>query len=84
MFELVTLALFVVLPAAIGYLSASYWTALLPGVSLAAAIVDYATDPPDATDEVDVSPGLWIAFSGVAVVICLVGAAARRRTRSGA
>ena len=79
MFELVALVLFVVLPAALGYISASYWAALLPAASLIAAVISYASDPPEGTDEVDVLPGLWIALSVIAVVISLVATTVRRR-----
>jgi hypothetical protein len=80
-FELVPLVLFIAAPWALGYMSASYWAALLPAASLIAAVANYASDPPEGTDEVDVLPGLWIALSAIAVVICLIAAAVRRRTR---
>jgi len=79
--ELVALILFVVMPGALGYLFASYRAALLPGASFLAALVNYASDPPAGTDEVDALPGLWILLSAVAVAICLAAAAVRRRAR---
>ena len=80
-FELVTLILFVGLPLALGFGTGSYWAALLPAASLVTAVVSYVADPPAGTDEVDVLPGLWIAFSAVGVLVCLGGAARRRRSR---
>jgi hypothetical protein len=78
-FELVALILFIALPWTLGYKSARYRAALLPAISLITAIANYAANPPAGTDEVDVQPGLWIAFSAVAVVVSLSATAVRRR-----
>jgi hypothetical protein len=66
--ELLALFLFVAAPWALGYLSASYWEALVPAASLVAAVANYASHPPQGRDEVDVLPGLWVALSAVAVL----------------
>jgi hypothetical protein len=79
--ELLTLLLFIGVPWAVGYGTASYRAALLPAASLVAALVRYAADPPAGADEVDVLPGLWVVFSAVAVLVCLGGATLRRRSR---
>jgi hypothetical protein len=71
---------FVVAPAALGYLSRSYKVALIPGVALALAIIGYLIDPPAGTDEADVLSGLYIVFSAAAVAVCLAAAAFRRRS----
>jgi hypothetical protein len=82
MFELIGLVLFVLLPWLIGYGSGSWWTLLLPAASLVAAVVAYVVHPPGHSDEVDVEYGLWIAGSGVAAVVCVVGILVRRRRRA--
>ncbi len=80
MFEVLALLLFVVAPAIVGYRSASYRAAAIPGVLLIAAVVSYAADPPVGTDEVDVLPGVWILLSALAVLVSLGGAALRQHS----
>ena len=77
------LLLFVGGPWALGYGTARYWWALVPAVVLVFAVLSFAADPPpgEYPDEVDVQAGLFIVFSAVAVVVCLAGAAVRRRSR---
>jgi hypothetical protein len=83
MLELVLLLLFVGVPWAMGYGTARYWATLLPAAMLVVAVLSYAADPPpgEYPDEVDAWAGLWIVFSAFAVVVCLAGAAMRRRSR---
>jgi hypothetical protein len=81
-FALVTLLLFVGLPLVLAYWTASYWAALLPAASLVAAVLSYAVNQPAGTDEIDVLPGLWIAFSAIGVLVCLGGTALRRSRRA--
>jgi hypothetical protein len=59
----------------------NYWAALVPGAGLIVALANYLGSPPAHADEVDVQPFLWIVFSAGAVLVCLGGAAVRRRAR---
>jgi hypothetical protein len=80
--ELIVLVVFLVVPALLGYGSGSYWSAVLPGVALAAALAYYAGyEKGPVADEVDVIPGALVISSAVAVGVCLGAAALRRRGR---
>jgi hypothetical protein len=83
MLELVLLVLFVGVPWVLGYGTARYWAALVPAGALLVAVLSFAAAPApgEYPDEVDAWAGLWIVFSGLAVVVCLAGAAVRRRSR---
>jgi hypothetical protein len=80
MLGLLVLVVVVLLPWLIGYAAGNYWAALVPGVGLIVALANYLGSTPAHADEVDVQPFLWIAFSALAVLVCLGGAALRRRT----
>lgn len=81
MIELAAVVLFVALPAVLGYGSASYKAAAIPAVAVLAFGLLYALEPAGGNDEVDVLPGLFLAFSVLGVAICLAGAAHRRNRR---
>jgi hypothetical protein len=74
---LAVVVLFVVVPCLLGYATGTPWIAVLPGMSLSAALATWAGTPRPYTDEVDVLPFIWVVASAVAVVMCLAGALAR-------
>jgi hypothetical protein len=79
MLEFWVLLLFVGTPLGMGLRTGRSRVALVPGVSLVAAVVNYVRNPPAGTDEVDVLPGLWVALSIAGILVALGGAAVARR-----
>jgi hypothetical protein len=69
------------LATAVGYGTGSYWSAVFPTAALAAAVFNYAINPPSDLyrDEVNVWPGALIVLSAIAVIVCLAAAALGRR-----
>jgi hypothetical protein len=82
-FELVAILVFFALPFGLGWVTRSYWSALLPATSLLVAIANYAANPPEGNDEIDVLPGVWIVLSAIALVVTLGAAALARRSAAG-
>jgi hypothetical protein len=74
MFEMVLILLLTAVPWGVGYVSGSYWAALIPGVLLCAAALELARRGASGTDEVDVWPGVLTILCAVAVLLCLAGA----------
>jgi hypothetical protein len=72
MFELTALVAFVGIPIALGYLTADYLVTVLPALSTVLAAWNLIANPPGHTDEVDVLPWLWAAFSVVALIACVI------------
>ena len=80
MVPLIAVAAFVVVPWVLGFRSGRYWTAVLPGAVCIAIVAMHTLSPPERTgDEVDVQAPAYLVFSIVGVVVCLAGAALRRR-----
>jgi peptidoglycan/LPS O-acetylase OafA/YrhL len=80
MFDLIVLVVFVIVPWVIGFRSGRYWTAVIPGALCFAIVAMYVTNPPESTgDEIDVQPLVFLVSSVLGVLVCLAGAALRRR-----
>jgi hypothetical protein len=66
----------------LGGWSKRYIVLLLPGAALLASLLNYRaywSDGRRASDEIDVLPGLAVAISAVALIVCFAAVALSRR-----